>query len=863
MRDTAVRKHGPGVALKSISVFDIADSSMEDSSDTCLVRLYSKTGKRHLFLIHPTGSGKTRKAAIYFLFLVRYKYIKRVLCVVQKEFYRRQMYEEFADVFRMFYSDDEIDRILRVVKCYELVKSKYYTNDTEDGCGIFLDEAHNLIPRAELAKTKKRKKKDDSSAATADGQRDNQVILKEQRFQMIRRISRKCFVVFATATPFFSNVLGEANNYRLLCTDDDNVHITKREIVEFFHDRMCFPDKRVYDQYPCRLKFVWRKNLNHEELRQDPASDESFYFPCYKILSDECKTDVIVQKIVASAPRSRHFVLAYLLKDFHAMCAKLKSKNVRFIKLESKMKNRQFEETLSAFNSTDNDAVNVLVATSVFGEGHNLRNIDKVHIINPCYTYVSTPTIQWYGRAIRFRSHSVFTTVDVYLYCKIDISTHECLEQGENCTFRSNRILDEKCVTRDLPSSSSSSSAAVAAANNIRKHSSSSRTMYDDNSDIDDEYDYDDDYDDEYDDDGDGENADDPITSIEHYYNELYSRVSFVQKKNDCYRFLLAETKERHIRELTKKIRELYNERVKSAGRSSYDRHCDMFIGEIETRSSQCGLVDRRSDRDEIYIDRDDLQLTIPDAVLEACREGDGGDGTRYGGGCLRRKRKISQVDRCISNCKGLISFVDENNPEKCLDRCVLRRRRREVTRQSADCATSESSQCVVVNGTLISFSNSILDNTHRSSLYCCFDRRIMQERQYEIFHYLKNTLTSYIIANVAVPKDLRFVSSSGIGLRYHVANKRCLGALDTLSENDVSKRRKTLSSELVIGYNIFNAPMTELRTLCANIHEQVPAATMNSDCVCRSTWKGDKLQTVEFLKTLSQTMCRFVMLGN
>nr|AKD28054.1 helicase domain [Glypta fumiferanae] len=404
------------------------EKTLRDSSDECLIKLYQCFNHSKLFLVHPTGSGKSRKSAQFFCFALQRGLIDSVLCLVTRENLEKSLRQEFDHILRPL----RLERRVTIMKNYNLAKILGTTNNCIQqrwsNAGIFLDEMHNLLPRTVINRPSSHgkspgvitsKKKPIGCSASKVGGKN---ICKLERLKLFEKFISNKLCVLASATPLFTDAMKELKAIARFTSgqsiDDED------KLIEYFASRMSFPSRDLYAKYPCSLRFAARANIHHAERLIDITLNDfnqELYFPFYRVLSDEDKINVAMLKIIEIARLGKkQFIHVFYLNNFQALQERLNAMSIRHSTISTKTKPAILHRTIEEFNWSSSS---ILLTTTIFSEGHGLRNVDYVHLIDPCHQYGSTSTIQALGRSARLGSHSQETVVTVYMYAKTREST--------------------------------------------------------------------------------------------------------------------------------------------------------------------------------------------------------------------------------------------------------------------------------------------------------------------------------------------------------------------------------------------------------------------------------------------------------
>ncbi|MBT0666751.1 helicase domain [Lissonota sp. PSUC_FEM 10030012] len=398
--------------------------TLRDSSDECLIKLYQCFGHSKLFLVHPTGSGKSRKSAQFFCFALQRGLIDSVLCLVTRDNLEKSLRKEFDHILRPL----RLEKRVTIMKNYNLAKllgaSSNCALQKWSNAGIFLDEMHNLLPRTVINRPSSHGKshglivtKRKSCSVSKRFKASSKNICKSERLKLFETFISDKLCVLASATPLFTDAMKELKAIaRFTCgqnIDDED------RLIEYFASRMSFPSNDLYAKYPCSLRFAARADIHHAERLIDITLNDfnqELYFPFYRVLTDEDKIEVAMLKIIEIARLGKkQFIHVFYLNNFQVLQERLNSLSIRHSTISTKTKPAALHRTIEEFNWSTSS---ILLTTTIFSEGHGLRNVDYVHLIDPCHQYGSTSTIQALGRSARLGSHSQETVVTVYMYAK-------------------------------------------------------------------------------------------------------------------------------------------------------------------------------------------------------------------------------------------------------------------------------------------------------------------------------------------------------------------------------------------------------------------------------------------------------------
>ncbi len=949
---------------------------MENSSSDCLIKLYHQTKNKHLFLIQPTGSGKTRKVATFFLYLIWNGYIKYVVCVIPRDLNKTEVLYEFREVFRSLYSDNEISKLVKAMRYYDFAKFADYKTEN---CGFFIDEAHHLIPRSKKSSNKCEKKEKAKKNKTAEGKKNKEqlytsaefvdfvftsesdsdlgevstdtheiiaqstslksfaglvgnckgtdgkaritydlsptnetkpianlnvkVRYKADRFEFIKSHIEGKFVVLATATPNFTDIISESVTYAKLVNHSEasrcyveNVgdkEAQEQMLIKFFAERTCLPSPEIYQEYPCEAIYVVRKNIHHEEnyIKADNlcSNSEDFFFNVYKILQDEDKIICVVNKVIeASKNEKRIFIFTYLLESHRLVLDGLDKANIKYYSFTKNTKKKEFDEVLQKFNNSNE--IKILVASSIFGEGHNLKNIDQVHLVDACFTCVSTCTLQGIGRALRLYSHNEFKKVYVIVYCKTDMLTKDI--QNDNY-FEYSRVIDEigMCLKegrRYNYDTDSDSTTGLQEPNRKQKKSTKTHTWQKQQRSLDtkestscDDEENNQEVIDNYQVSEKGRKCEgliiqeldkikartvrrlktrktkiritktieeclyDQITSSSHTKmdtknksfkeimdNDIYENYEFRKKNSDCQKIFLSEIKERAIRKFWKSvIAYYYSHIIQTIDRTTLDGinfFCKLIEKENNLKRSENFFLCGEASTNcfESSDEEDDEQACADKYIL-------------YNG---KRKKKREDSDgthnskfyglnkkkKINKNYNDIMGLHFHEDWKSISNSLVLKKR------------SEHPSLIDVHNYSLISTGNKIIDTSSRISLDCLFDESLIS-----IFNEAMIRHCQKLIKNnkfkINKRKTFSLISRSGLGLRLHVFQEKIFNNVsesfefsnkiekDKLNDNRLLgfSKKKKIPPELSIGKDMLCLSKQELQCICDDILSSVS----DNDC--------------------------------
>lgn len=372
-----------------------------------LYKLYQYSPAREFLMFHPTGSGKTKKAAEYTKYLLKSNLIDNAIIIVSNA--------KLVDTFKDEFDDHMPPEKYSVVTIAEFCKATY-PKQTFTSVLYILDEVHNFLPKTELQRlknTKRPMKKTVASSSQAVKHKVNKYKAKYYKIlqqTFVTNFSR--FVLGLSATPFSNDVFSEAKGYmKLLCGDVTGAK-RQNQMIEYFAQRTSFPSKEVFDRYPCKITFGTREN-GYTETQIMDYTQPLLDFPAYEVRENETKVQAVVNNMLRIKKNmkkinkpAKHFVVSYLIQTQAELeNALAKEGDFKVIKVTSGNCTSSVLDSIKLFNYTDTDNC-VLLATTFLSEGIGLKNVTHVHIVEPFHDYTAQDTIQVLGRSCRIGSHS-------------------------------------------------------------------------------------------------------------------------------------------------------------------------------------------------------------------------------------------------------------------------------------------------------------------------------------------------------------------------------------------------------------------------------------------------------------------------
>lgn len=777
------------------------EATLRDSSDECLIRLYKCFNKDKLFLFHPTGSGKTRKAATFFCHALLSGRIDRVLCLITRDNLEKSVRQEFSYILKPVALEHKVT-IMKNYNVAKLLAAKNGRISQWENAGIFFDEMHNLIPRTLVNRptasslcdhrrpktAAKRKKKHHNKRASHRKEGTSAVringrgLCKSDRLKIFQNFIKNKLCVLASATPLFTDAIREL---RAIAIFTGHTQVSdSNELVKYFAERTSFPSPDLYKRYPCSMTFATRASIDYKEKFVDVVLndiDVDLEFPFYRVLSDENKIDVALHKILHIARTSKkQFILVFYLMHFDALRDKLTEMGVAHETVSTTSSSADVHRAIQHFNW---GSCKILLTTTIFSEGHGLRNVDIVHLVDPCHQYGSTSTIQALGRSARLGSHTKETVVTVYMYATTDDDRQQAEANPD--------LFNVASINEELKYTSHSSLRRPTASRVRSRH------------------------------------------------------IGFQHRKYDLQKILYAEIKENTIRQTLRKI-------IKK--QEAFLSVCPYYEQvEAEVKDFQSNIM--KNTDDWTWLD------LFTDIILGHNRHGLGSE-LSDGDKSLRSRRiRYYRPDDCaktiVKNVSRAIINTNETDLHSFLDACVC------SSSSSSSIDIAHNHLCTIVNNCVLRTGNEIYDLSHIQISECLLDRKNVQcifrnlhitlTRLYnfllnwyekESSDCVKKLLDSYVLRNLFNP-----LNTEGLCLLYETENKmpcyyrvRYIYSRHQLtgSPRDILRQIFTLhnskKSKLTEGSMIGHAIQTseEAVSICSELHGNLPPIANDRNCFCK-----------------------------
>lgn len=334
----------------------------EDDSDRIIGAFERAPQLGQYFLLYPTGSGKTRKGAIFMLHLLRKGHVTRVVVIVPRHSLKRDTLLTYQAVFEtQKRTQPDMKDVLKILTRKEFV-NEWNGGGGDDwwSCnevyGVFVDEFHTIISRSAAMVNESCKEESDTSfyavhaALTAPSTPPpfiscgsvgsmgmNDIIgYKGHARDAINQMRRHCphnIFMCATATPFFTIFDKEVKMWVQIF--EPSAATTVSDAMAYFGQRMITPTKdfveRVYAGVSVEImgeNGVVGKPRMTEICAPVSVSD----FPvtgckCGKCEREECYIERVMNEI-ESAVTGKHFVVTYRYFVRDLLLAKLRSNTV-------------------------------------------------------------------------------------------------------------------------------------------------------------------------------------------------------------------------------------------------------------------------------------------------------------------------------------------------------------------------------------------------------------------------------------------------------------------------------------------------------------------------------------------------------
>lgn len=278
-------------------------------------------------MVYPTGSGKTRKSALFMKRLLEMGYITRVLAIVPRSSLRADVVNEYRNVFDAE-NRPSYDSTVLVMSRKEFVAR--VDSFTDDVYGVFIDEFHTLVSRsmnathpsqpAAAASSPPPAAADDAAVVAVTDEEDDGY--KHKARMAIKRLYTltHCLFLCASATPFFTKFDRELR----MCVSifDDEAGASTASASEFFGKRMILPTPEFIESiYDVTIRIVGDESVGVPcitDIRQPIVVDD---FPVTGCLCATAaaeggcdNTDCYVRRLlneVESHSDGKHFVVSY------------------------------------------------------------------------------------------------------------------------------------------------------------------------------------------------------------------------------------------------------------------------------------------------------------------------------------------------------------------------------------------------------------------------------------------------------------------------------------------------------------------------------------------------------------------------